>query len=148
MSRLGGGHPGHGQREQHPQHDLHLNSVKELGTVSRITGHLSGISLFIPNNPLLRLLNLADYNSYHGTMLSLLVLCIKARKVSGERWFHISIFFYILNILKTTTNFTFSTVLVTNPPIFRNEKSTFMSWFYSFSELRLVTGVSVRLRAV
>ena len=47
MSRLGGGHPGHGQREQHPKRDLHLDSVRELGTVTRITCHLSGISLFL-----------------------------------------------------------------------------------------------------
>ena len=47
MSRLGGGHPGHGQCEQHHQRDLHLDSVRELGTVTRITGHLSGISLFL-----------------------------------------------------------------------------------------------------
>ena len=47
VSRLGGGHPGHGQCEQHSQRDLHLDSVRELGTVTRITGHLSGISLFL-----------------------------------------------------------------------------------------------------
>ena len=47
VSRLGGGHPGHGQCEQHPHRDLHLDSVRELGTATGIISHLSSISLFL-----------------------------------------------------------------------------------------------------
>ena len=39
VSRLGGGHPGHGQCEQHPQRDLHPDSVRELGISLFLTTH-------------------------------------------------------------------------------------------------------------
>ena len=72
MSRLGGGHPGHGQREQHPHRDLHLDSVRELGTVT----------------------------------------------------------FYILNILKTTINFTFS--------ILSFKRKIYSNMFYIFLSYNLI----------